>query len=48
MYAGQTRLRADAEACLRAANLPLPTWKRVESQGFLPRSLPASAPSSVP
>jgi predicted CXXCH cytochrome family protein len=52
MYAGQARLRADAEACLRAANLPLPTWRRAESQGFLPgwvpRSVPASAPSSGP
>jgi hypothetical protein len=27
MYRGQDILRADAEACLRAAGLPLPTWR---------------------
>jgi predicted CXXCH cytochrome family protein len=48
MYAGQARLRADAEACLRAANLPLPTWRLAESQGFLPGSVPGSVQGSVP
>jgi predicted CXXCH cytochrome family protein len=41
MYAGQSRLRADAEACLRSANLPLPTW------GALLTAPSAAAPSGV-